>query len=149
MPLTQRPARLTIQVNIPRAEQLSLSIAQSGMNVRYTARSGVGNLPGPGFANTCKLHWYRKLSICSPSLFPQELVEKVYRVVMAVRGYYEVAGAGAGTPDMYSARGVGVKTLRTITPRNAALPTMSIHPGLNMSARTPLAKYENAMIPPA
>ena len=126
-----------------------MHIAQSGLNVRKTANSGVGNLPGPGFANTCKLHWYGKLSISSLSLFPREMAEKVYGVMMAVRGHYEVADACAGTPDMYSVRGVGVKTLRTITPRNAALPTMSIHPGLNMSARTPLAKYENAMIPPA
>ena len=119
------------------------------MNVRNMARSGVANLPGARFCQYLQTKLVSKvINLLTFSLYP-EMAEKVYGVMMAVRGYYEVAGAGAGTPDMYSVRGVGVKTLRTITPRNAALPTMSIHPGLNMSARTPLAKYENAMIPPA
>ena len=48
----------------------------TGMNIRHTARSGVGNLPGPGFANTCKLHWYGKLSISSPSLFPRRWLRR-------------------------------------------------------------------------
>ena len=124
-------------------------IAQSGMNVRHTARSGVGNLPGARFCQYLQIALVWKVINLFTFSLPPEMAEKAYGVMKAVRGYYEVAGASAGTPDMYSLRGVGVKTLRTITPRNAALPTMSIHPGLNTSARTPLAKYENAMIPPA
>ncbi len=122
-----------------------VSIAQTGMNVRNTARSTVANLWRPGLASTLVSEVINLLTFSRPP----EMAEKVYGAMIAVRGHYEVAGASAGTPDMYSALGVGVKTLRTITPRNAALPTMSIHPGLNTSARTPLAKYENAMIPPA
>ena len=64
------------------------------------------------------------------------------------RVHYGLTGARVGTPEMYSICGVGGNKVKSSTLRNAELPTVTIYMESRMSASTPLAKYENAMMSP-
>jgi len=59
-----------------------------------------------------------------------------------------VRAQGSELPKCTACCGVGVNKVKSSTPRNPELPTATIYVESRMSASTPLAKYENAMMSP-